>query len=588
MAKNFNILVLPGDGIGPEVMAEAVKVLKTFETPERKFELRQELIGGCSIDAHGKPVTEEVKQAALDSDAVLFAAVGGPKWDNQRRGLDGPEGGLLQLRKAMDIYANLRPCSSTSPSASIAKEFSPFKHEIIEGVDFVVVRENCGGAYFGRKVEEETYAMDEWGYSEAEIQRVTRLSAEVALRHNPPWPVISLDKANVLASSRLWRRVVDKTMAAEYPQVKLVHQLADSASLILATNPRSLNGVILADNTFGDMISDQAGSIVGTLGVLPSASLNGLPGDKTMKTRPYGLYEPTHGSAPTIAGQNIANPVAMILCVALMFRYSLSMEDEARRVEDAVRKVLDSGIRTPDLGDTSVLLPSFLSMSEIPPLKPRASTPSQSPPDESPTRSRALNMSSQTPNIPSTPATALYHPTRLPNTPGSCALRLENLEQQTSATKSELMASIAADICATFISIAKYSEDGTLHAQHTGVIDMVIQTIRDTDVKQRHLLDRQVRRLRKEKKWIRKKYSRLAGQADGLGRTYQTKARKLKIALREAQGEVMRLQNERDMLQAFLKNRGYALNDNVDGKGEEVDGEYELAEEDETANDEDL
>ncbi|KAK4865510.1 hypothetical protein LT330_009298 [Penicillium expansum] len=350
MAKNFNILVLPGDGIGPEVMAEAVKVLKVFETPQRKFELRQELIGGCSIDAHGKPVTNEVKQAALDSDAVLFAAVGGPKWDNQRRGLDGPEGGLLQLRKAMDIYANLRPCSSTSPSASIAKEFSPFKHDVIEGVDFVVVRENCGGAYFGRKVEEETYAMDEWGYSEAEIQRVTRLSAEVALRHNPPWPLISLDKANVLASSRLWRRVVDKTMAAEYPQVKLVHQLADSASLILATNPRSLNGVILADNTFGDMISDQAGSIVGTLGVLPSASLNGLPGDKTLKTRPYGLYEPTHGSAPTIAGQNIANPVAMILCVALMFRYSLSMEDEARRVEDAVRKVLDSGLRTPDLG----------------------------------------------------------------------------------------------------------------------------------------------------------------------------------------------------------------------------------------------
>lgn len=142
-------------------------------------------------------------------------------------------------------------------------------------------------------------AMDEWGYSEAEIQRVTRLAAEVALRHNPPWPVISLDKANVLASSRLWRRVVEKTMTTEYPQLKLVHQLADSASLILATNPRSLNGVILADNTFGDMISDQAGSIVGTLGVLPSASLNGLPGDKTLQTRPYGLYEPTHGSAPT-------------------------------------------------------------------------------------------------------------------------------------------------------------------------------------------------------------------------------------------------------------------------------------------------
>ncbi|CAL5874290.1 uncharacterized protein PFLUO_LOCUS8580 [Penicillium psychrofluorescens] len=353
MAQILKILILPGDGIGPEVMAEAVKVLKAFETPQRQFQLRQELIGGCSIDTHGKPVTEEVKQAALDSDAVLFAAVGGPKWDHARRGLDGPEGGLLQLRKTMDIYANLRPCSANSPSASIAKEFSPFKQDVIEGVDFVVVRENCGGAYFGRKVEESDYAMDEWGYSEAEIQRVTRLAAQVALRHDPPWPVISLDKANVLASSRLWRRVVEKTITTEYPQVKLVHQLADSASLILATNPRTLNGVLLADNTFGDMISDQAGSIVGTLGVLPSASLNGLPGERGLTTRPYGLYEPTHGSAPTIAGQNIANPVAMILCVALMFRYSLNMETEARQVEDAVRKVLDSGVRTPDLGGTA-------------------------------------------------------------------------------------------------------------------------------------------------------------------------------------------------------------------------------------------
>ena len=162
MTQTFKILVLPGDGIGPEVMTEAVKVLKAFETPQRKFELRQELIGGCSIDAHGKPVTDDVKQAALNSDAVLFAAVGGPKWDNARRGLDGPEGGLLQLRKAMDIYANLRPCSSTSPSSSIAKEFSPFRQDVIEGVDFVVVRENCGGAYFGRKVEEETYGELYW------------------------------------------------------------------------------------------------------------------------------------------------------------------------------------------------------------------------------------------------------------------------------------------------------------------------------------------------------------------------------------------------------------------------------------------
>ncbi|KAJ5662575.1 uncharacterized protein N7477_010191 [Penicillium maclennaniae] len=308
MALTHSILVLPGDGIGPEVMAEAIKVLKAFETSQHKFELRHELIGGCSIDATGSSIVEEVKQAALSSDAVLFAAVGGPKWDNARHGLDGPEGGLLQLRKAMDIYANLRPCSVNSPSTSIAKEFSPFRPEIIEGVDFIVWIINIHVELMIIS------AMDEWGYSEAEIQRVTRLAAEVALRHDPPWP------------------------------------LADSASLIMATNPRSLNGVILADNTFGDMLSDQAGSIVGTLGVLPSASLNGLPGDKKLQTRPYGLYEPTHGSAPTIAGQNIANPVAMILCVALMFRYSLNMEAEARRIENAVRKVLDSGHRTPDLG----------------------------------------------------------------------------------------------------------------------------------------------------------------------------------------------------------------------------------------------
>ncbi|PKX94958.1 3-isopropylmalate dehydrogenase [Aspergillus novofumigatus IBT 16806] len=338
MATSYNILVLPGDGIGPEVMTEAVKVLKVFENEHRKFNLRQELIGGCSIDAHGKSVTEEVKKAALESDAVLFAAVGGPKWDHIRRGLDGPEGGLLQLRKAMDIYANLRPCSASSPSASIAKEFSPFRQEVIEGVDFVVVRENCGGAYFGKKIEEEDYAHH------------PSLSGNCP-PPQPPWPVISLDKANVLASSRLWRRVVEKTMTTEYPQVKLVHQLADSASLILATNPRALNGVILADNTFGDMISDQAGSIVGTLGVLPSASLDGLPSETRKRTN--GLYEPTHGSAPTIAGQNIANPVAMILCVALMFRYSLDMELEAQQIEKAVQGVLDAGIRTPDLGGKS-------------------------------------------------------------------------------------------------------------------------------------------------------------------------------------------------------------------------------------------
>lgn len=170
MAKTFNILVLPGDGIGPEVMAEAIKVLQVFNTPQRQFQLREELVGGCSIDKHGKPVTDEVKQAALDADAVLFGAVGGPKWDSARRGLDGPEGGLLQVRRTLDIYANLRPCSASSPSPSIAREFSPFRESVIEGVDFLVLRENCGGAYFGRKIENEDYGgfllrLDHWQFS---------------------------------------------------------------------------------------------------------------------------------------------------------------------------------------------------------------------------------------------------------------------------------------------------------------------------------------------------------------------------------------------------------------------------------------
>ncbi|KAI1932178.1 3-isopropylmalate dehydrogenase B [Ophidiomyces ophidiicola] len=348
--KSYSILTLPGDGIGPEIMSEAIKVLQTFSSLERSFNLRTELIGGCSIDVHGTPITDSVKQAALESDAVLFASVGGPKWDSSRRGLEGPEGGLLQLRKVLNVYGNLRPCS-TDICRSVSQEFSPYRQEVVEGVDFIVLRENCGGAYFGKKVEEEDYGMDEWGYSTQEVQRITRLAAHIALRHEPPWPIISMDKANVLATSRLWRRVVDKTLSTEFPQIKFSHQLADSASLIMATNPRSLNGVLLADNTFGDMLSDQAGSIVGSLGVLPSASLSGIPGERRADGKTsYALYEPTHGSAPTIAGKNVANPIAMILCVAMMFRYSFGMELEAKAIEQAVSASLEAGIRTSDLG----------------------------------------------------------------------------------------------------------------------------------------------------------------------------------------------------------------------------------------------
>ncbi|PGH17517.1 3-isopropylmalate dehydrogenase [Helicocarpus griseus UAMH5409] len=353
---NHTLLILPGDGIGPEITTEALKIISTISSlnTNHTFTLRTELIGGCSIDAHGTPLTPAVKQAALDADAVLFAAVGGPKWDGVRRGLEGPEGGLLQLRQAMNVYGNLRPC--VSPCKAVTRQFSPFKEGVTDGVEFLVLRENCGGAYFGRKVEEPEYAMDEWGYSAEEVRRIARLAAYLAL-HPPtssqnsqnPLPILSLDKANVLASSRLWRRIVTETITTEFPQLSLTHQLADSASLIMATNPRALNGVLLADNTFGDMLSDQAGSLVGSLGVLPSASLSGVPGEEG-KQGLKGLYEPTHGSAPDIAGKNKANPIAMILCVALMFRYSFNMEAEAQLVERAVSAVLEAGVRTPDLG----------------------------------------------------------------------------------------------------------------------------------------------------------------------------------------------------------------------------------------------
>ncbi|KAL5355079.1 Isocitrate/isopropylmalate dehydrogenase-domain-containing protein [Aspergillus floccosus] len=484
----YNILVLPGDGIGPEIMREATKVLQTFTTPTRAFALREELIGGCSIDATGQSCTDAVKQAALASDAVLFAAVGGPKWDGMRRGLDGPEGGLLQLRKAMDIYANLRPCAADVPSRAISREYSPFRQDVIEGVDFVVVRENCGGAYFGKKLEEAEYAMDEWGYSTPEIQRITRLAAEIALRHNPPWPVISLDKANVLASSRLWRRVVEDTMTREYPQVRLVHQLADSASLILATNPRALNGVILADNTFGDMISDQAGSIVGTLGVLPSASLDGLPkpGEKA-----NGLYEPTHGSAPTIAGQNIANPVAMILCVALMFRYSLNMEAEAQQIEAAVRTVLDAGVRTPDVGG-------------------KASTVEV--------------------------GDAIYY---------MMSASLEDLRNLSSEEKTARIQSIANEITATFIALSNQKADGVLGAEHVAPIHDIIHTITQTNGQQREELERKIRRYQryatqsqKEKLWMRRQFLVLMHRSEMVQRQWRERVSRLQTEMEEMRREL--------------------------------------------------
>lgn len=364
-SKSFNILVLPGDHIGPEIVAQATKILKVIEETSAQdvaFVLTHDVFGGASIDAHGVPITEAVLQQAERSDAVLFGAVGGPKW-GARPGEDAPrpEAGVLALRKRLDCWANIRPCRIVS--ASLCERLSVIKSSVLRGTDFVVLRENCGGAYFGPKVEQPDFASDSWQYSRPEIERVARMAAYLA-RNYPgkkgssadavPAKITSCDKANVLASSRLWRSVVQQTRDAEFPDVELVHQLADSAAMIMITKPTSLNGVLLCDNTFGDILSDEAAVLPGSLGLLPSASLSAIPGASTDKPAP-ALYEPSHGSAPDLP-RNVANPVATILSAGLMLRYTCGLDALADALDDAVTHVLDDpacgglGLGTGDLG----------------------------------------------------------------------------------------------------------------------------------------------------------------------------------------------------------------------------------------------
>lgn len=341
-----NIVVLSGDHVGPEVTAEAVKALNSITEvrPNVKFNFQHHLIGGAAIDATGNPLPDDSLEASKKADAILLGAVGGPKWGT---GSVRPEQGLLKIRKELNLYANLRPCNFASDKLL---SLSPLRPEIAKGTDFLVVRELVGGIYFGERKEDDGsgVAHDTEQYSVPEVQRITRMAAFLALQSNPPLPVWSLDKANVLASSRLWRKTVTETIEKEFPQLSVKHQLIDSAAMIMIKNPSSLNGVIITSNMFGDIISDEASVIPGSLGLLPSASLSSLPDTNTA----FGLYEPCHGTAPDLP-KNKVNPVAMILSAAMMLRLSLNLKEEAEALEKAVRIVLDKGICTGDLSGSN-------------------------------------------------------------------------------------------------------------------------------------------------------------------------------------------------------------------------------------------
>lgn len=332
-----NIALTPGDGIGPEVVNEARLVLETVARRHgHEFKFTEHLLGGCAIDAKGTAMPDDTLAACQAADAVLLGAVGGPKWDDPTAKVR-PEQGLLGLRKALQLYANLRP---VRPMPALA-HISPLKPERIKGVDFLVVRELTGGLYFGprgrKQAEDGEQAFDTMVYSTGEIRRVVRLACQLARGRRKL--VTSIDKANVLESSRLWRQVAVET-AMEFPDVRLEHQLVDSAAMRLVTHAAQFD-VLVTENMFGDILTDEAAVLAGSLGLLPSASLG---------AGPQGLYEPIHGSAPDIAGRGIANPVGTILSAAMLLRHSLGLEKEAHEVEGAVTRALEEGNHTADLG----------------------------------------------------------------------------------------------------------------------------------------------------------------------------------------------------------------------------------------------
>lgn len=353
---DYKIVTLPGDGIGPDIVKEAVKVLdKVGSVYGHNFTYDEKLMGGCAIDQAGCSLPQETIDACLSADAVLLGAVGGPKWDNLPNG-DRPEKGLLGIRGALNLFANLRPAVLFSQ----LKEASPLKAEIIgDSLDILIVRELTSGIYFGEKnkvvCEEDdskTYASDLEKYTVAEIERITRVGFDAAMKRHKK--VCVVDKANVLESSRLWREVVAR-VAKDYPEVTYSHMYVDNAAMQLVVNPKQFD-VMITSNIFGDILSDEASIITGSIGMLASASL----GEGSL-----GLYEPSHGSAPDIAGQNKANPLATILSAAMMLRYSFNLETEAKAIEEAVSAVLDAGYRTGDIMSEGMKLVGTVEMGDL-------------------------------------------------------------------------------------------------------------------------------------------------------------------------------------------------------------------------------
>lgn len=331
----YKIACLPGDGIGPEVAQAAMQVLKAVAARfSHDFEINEYLIGGAAIDAKGVPLPEDTINASKQADAVFLGAIGGPKWDDPNATVR-PEQGLLKLRSELGVFSNIRPLTVFPKLLSA----SPLKPEVLKDVDFIVVRELIGGIYFGRRERGEDFATDECRYTIAEVERITKVACETAMQRNKK--VTSVDKANVLETSRLWRETVTSYVTQNYPEIELEHQLVDSCAMKLIQSPSHFD-VILTENLFGDILSDEASVLAGSMGLLASSSIG----------ENCGLFEPIHGSAPDIAGQGIANPYAAILSVAMMLRW-LKLTVEADAIENAVQKAIESDVLTCDLKEGS-------------------------------------------------------------------------------------------------------------------------------------------------------------------------------------------------------------------------------------------